>query len=41
LIIPVGEKQQFMMRLTKTGENSFDKEKFGRFRFVPLLEDKN
>lgn len=41
LIIPVGKKQQFMMRLTKTGENSFDKEKFGRFRFVPLLEDKN
>ena len=41
LVIPVGEKQQFMMRLTKTGENSFDKEKFGRFRFVPLLEDKN
>ena len=41
LIIPVGEKQQFMMRLTKTGENSFDKEKFGHFRFVHLLEDKN
>lgn len=41
MVIPVGEKEQFMMRFTKTGENSFNKEKFGRFRFVPLLEDKN
>lgn len=41
LIIPLGEKDQFMMRFTKTGPNLFDKEKFGRFRFVPLLENKN
>lgn len=41
LIIPVGEKEQIMTRFTRTGVNSFDKEKFGRFRFVPLLEDKN
>lgn len=41
LIIPLGEKDQFMMRFTRTGPNLFDKEKFGRFRFVPLLENKN
>jgi protein-L-isoaspartate(D-aspartate) O-methyltransferase len=41
LIIPLGEEEQFMMRYTKTGVNSFDKEKFGRFRFVPLLQSKN
>ena len=41
LIIPLGEKDQFMMRFTRTGPNSFDKEKFGRFSFVPLLENKN
>jgi protein-L-isoaspartate(D-aspartate) O-methyltransferase len=41
LIIPLGEEEQFMMRFTKTGVNSFDQEKFGRFRFVPLLQHKN
>jgi protein-L-isoaspartate(D-aspartate) O-methyltransferase len=41
LVIPIGEKEQFMMRFTKTGPNSFDQEKFGRFRFVPLLKNKN
>ena len=41
LIIPLGKKDQFMMRFTRTGPNLFDKEKFGRFRFVPLLENKN
>ena len=41
LIIPLGAKEQFMMRFTKTGKSTFDKEKFGRFRFVPLLQNKN
>lgn len=41
LIIPLGEKEQFMTRFTRTGAHSFDKEKFGRFRFVPLLQHKN
>jgi protein-L-isoaspartate(D-aspartate) O-methyltransferase len=41
LIIPLGVEEQSMMRYTKTGINSFDKEKFGRFRFVPLLKSKN
>ena len=41
LVIPVGQKQQQMMRFTRTSEKSFDKETFGTFQFVPLLEDKN
>jgi len=41
LIIPLGEEEQFMMRYTKTCMNSFNKEKFGRFRFVTLLQSKN
>ena len=41
LVIPVGQKQQQMMRFTRTSEKSFDKETFGTFHFVPLLGDKN
>ena len=41
LVIPVGKKHQQMMRFTRTTEKSFDKESFGTFQFVPLLEDKN
>lgn len=41
LVVPLGEKEQFMMRFTRKGINLFDKEKFGRFRFVPLLQNKN
>ncbi|MEK9741079.1 MAG: protein-L-isoaspartate(D-aspartate) O-methyltransferase [Flavobacteriaceae bacterium] len=40
LVIPVGEKKQQMLRFTRTSKTSFDKEKFGEFRFVPLLENK-
>ena len=41
LVIPVGVKDQVMFRFTKTSEKTFDKESFGNFRFVPLLNDKN
>ncbi len=41
LVIPVGQKEQQMTRFTRTSENSFDKETFGTFHFVPLLSDKN
>lgn len=41
LIIPVGDKTQIMMRYTRTSSRQFDKESFGAFRFVPLLENKN
>ena len=41
LVIPVGEKVQIMYVYTRTSETDFDKEEFGEFRFVPLLEHKN
>lgn len=38
LVIPVGDKrQQKMIRLTKTKENTLEKEEFSGFSFVPLL----
>jgi len=40
LVIPVGVKKQEMIRFTRTGATTFEKEKFGEFRFVPLLENK-
>ena len=41
LLIPIGEKEQIMTRFIRTSKSSFDKEEFGLFRFVPLLENKN
>ena len=41
LVIPVGEDPQIMTLLIRTSAKSFQKETFGEFRFVPLLEDKN
>jgi len=41
LVIPVGGKSQTMYRITKESEKKYKKEKFGNFRFVPLLKDKN
>ncbi len=41
LVIPVGENVQIMTVFTRTSATNFEKEEFGEFRFVPLLEDKN
>ena len=41
LVIPVGEEEQVMTRITRKSEKEFEREEFGSFRFVPLLEDKN
>ncbi len=41
LVIPVGEDPQIMNRLTRTSATAFEKETFGEFRFVPLLENKS
>ena len=41
LVIPVGLKEQEMLRFTRISEKEFNKESFGKFRFVPLLNDKN
>ncbi len=41
LVIPVGDASQIMTVFTRTSETVFEKETFGEFKFVPLLEDKN
>lgn len=41
MVIPVGEgNEQIMKRIIRTGEESFEQEEFGTFKFVPMLEDK-
>lgn len=41
LVIPVGGgENQIMTRIRKISETEFEKEEFGSFRFVPMLEDK-
>ena len=41
LVIPVGEDVQVMTMFIRKGPKDFEKHEFGKFRFVPLLEDKN
>jgi protein-L-isoaspartate(D-aspartate) O-methyltransferase len=41
LVIPVGENVQIMTVFTRKSKTEFDKEEYGEFLFVPLLEDKN
>ena len=41
LVIPIGNKSQTMLRVTKQSNTKYKKEKFGTFRFVPLLKNKN
>lgn len=41
LVIPVGENVQTMTLFVRKGPKEFEKQEFGEFRFVPLLEDKN
>lgn len=41
LVIPVGDKVQKMLRLTKVSETEMKTEEFGDFRFVPFLKGIN
>ena len=41
LVIPVGDAVQIMTVFTRTSATEFEKEEFGEFRFVPLLQNKN
>lgn len=41
LVIPVGDEVQIMTVFTRKSATEFEKETYGEFRFVPLLEDKN
>ena len=40
LVIPIGEKEQTMTRYLRKGEKDFDRQSFGKFRFVPMLKDR-
>ena len=41
LVIPVGYEIQTMTLYIRTSEEDFEKHKLGKFRFVPLLQDRN
>ena len=41
LVIPVGDKSQKMIRLTRTSETKFEQEQFGDFQFVPFVKGVN
>lgn len=41
LVIPVGVEDQVMYRITRKSDTEFERETFGKFRFVPLLKDKS
>ena len=40
MVIPIGNDTQTMYRITKTGENTFEQEAFGDFKFVPMLQER-
>ncbi|MDC3274774.1 protein-L-isoaspartate(D-aspartate) O-methyltransferase [Flavobacteriaceae bacterium] len=41
LVIPVGEEEQIMTLYVRTSTKAFEKQEFGQFKFVPMLEDKS
>ena len=41
LVIPVGTDEQIMTLFYRKSEREFEKQEFGNFRFVPMLENKN
>ncbi len=41
LVIPVGDKVQKMLKITKISENKLDTEEHGNFKFVPFLKGIN
>ncbi|WP_075602281.1 protein-L-isoaspartate(D-aspartate) O-methyltransferase [Saccharicrinis aurantiacus] len=38
MVIPVGDKSQNMIRITRISATEFDQEDFGKFAFVPMLK---
>ena len=41
LVIPIGDNEQTMTRYLRKSEKDFDRQSFGKFRFVPMLKDRN
>lgn len=40
MVIPVGKETQTMYVITRNGQTDFSRKDYGKFRFVPMLEDK-
>ena len=40
MVIPIGEDEQIMFRFTRFEKNRFKREKFGNFKFVPMIKGK-
>ena len=38
MVIPLGDGEQEMLRITKEGENEWKEERFGTYNFVPMLD---
>ncbi|MFL2620993.1 MAG: protein-L-isoaspartate(D-aspartate) O-methyltransferase [Flavobacteriaceae bacterium] len=41
LVIPIGDEEQIMTLYIRTGPKTFEKHEHGKFRFVPMLENKS
>jgi len=42
MVIPLGKTdEQILVRFTKISEKEFEKEEFGAYKFVPMLQDRN
>ena len=41
LVIPIGNEEQIMTLYIRTGPKTFEKHEHGKFRFVPMLENKS
>lgn len=42
MVIPIGEqKEQILYRFTKISSTEFERESFGKYKFVPMLENTN
>lgn len=40
MVIPVGDKEQKMLRITKQSDNNIKTETFGNYKFVPMLKNR-
>ena len=41
LVIPIGNEEQIMTLFIRTGPKTFEKHEHGKFKFVPMLENKS
>jgi len=41
LVIPIGEDEQVMTLFIRTSDKDFEKHELGKFKFVPMLKERN